>query len=423
MAGAILLLAGFLASLVAQPLLQSGFSEAPKATGHVASRKFAKARKALFTRIAADEHAVRRPPTSAPAISGAYYAPWVRGALDAFQAHAADLTHVYPDWLQLSADGRSITADAWTPAKNPGTQELVKIAAAKGVRVVPVLSNSDGGKFDSQRVDAMLDNPATAAAVADSLTRFVVGNGYSGLQIDFELVSPSSLQKLGPWLTDLARRLHASGRELSIALATDFDNASVRRLTAPVDYAVIMAYDEHELSDKPGPVASATYVNNSLKRFVGLAPPGKLVLGVGTYGYDWAVNSADAHSVTNQQAMSLAAGYRDDEKPQDVIDFDPNALEPTFQYNDEQNQTHEVWFLDATTVANAHDPGPLLPGARRGHMGAGDGGFLVLAGVRPQRQAGPGPAQRRHPRRPAPVRRRRRAAAHRPPARAGSPDL
>src|SRR5207244_3891084 len=79
----------------------------------------------------------------------------------------------------------------------------------------------------------------------------------------------------------------------------------------------------------------------------------KLVLGVGAYGYDWTVDSQDSQVVTNQDAVARAAGYRVGEKPQDVIDFDPNSLEPTFQYRDEQSQLHEVWFLDAVTVANS----------------------------------------------------------------------
>jgi cellulose synthase/poly-beta-1,6-N-acetylglucosamine synthase-like glycosyltransferase/peptidoglycan/xylan/chitin deacetylase (PgdA/CDA1 family)/spore germination protein YaaH len=351
-AGAILLLAGFLASLVAPPLVDSGVS-APRASAHMQNRKFAKARKDLFARIAADEHAARRTATGAPGIAGAYYAPWRREGLASFQLHAADLTHVYPSWLQLADDGHSITTAAWNPDKNPGTPELVKIATAKGVKIVPTLADAANGKFQGDRVDEMLKDPATAKAVADAAINFVVSNNYGGLQVDFELLSPKASEKLQPWLADMAQRLHQTGRELSIALETDLDDASVRRLAVPVDYAVVMAYDEHEVSDKPGPVASATFINDALKRFTGLVGASKLVLGVGAYGYDWTTGSTDAVAVTNQEAVALAAGYRDGERPDDVIDFDPNALEPTFQYSDEQNQTHEVWFLDATTVANA----------------------------------------------------------------------
>lgn len=353
-AAAILLLAGFLSSLVAPPLLQSDFSSPARPANHVVGRKFAKARKDLFTRIAADERATRRPiPLKSPDIAGAYFAPWIVGGLDSFQAHAQDLTHVYPAWLSLGADGRSLNTDAWAPGPRSRTADLVRIARAKGVRIVPVVGNSENGKFDPARVAAMLDNRAASTAVADALTQFVIDNNYAGVQIDFELLSPASRQKLAPWLAELAKRLHAYGRELSLALEADLDEASIQRLAAPADYVVAMAYDEHELTDKPGPVASAGFIDQALRRFARAVSRDKLVLGIGAYGYDWTVDEHEAQSVTNQQAVARAAGYRAGENPQAVIDFDPNSLEPTFQYNDEQHQLHEVWFLDAATVANS----------------------------------------------------------------------
>ena len=353
-AASILLLAGFIASLAASPVLQSSFSEASRPTSHLASRKFAKARTALFTRIRVDEQAAHRPPPlKSPTIAGAYFLPWVKGGLDSFTDHADDLTHVYPLWMQLALDGRSVTTDAWTPSRNSDTGALTRAAGAKGVRIVPVLQNSFGGKFDGGRVAAMLADPKVAAQVRDQILAFLIANGYGGVQIDFELVSPETRQKLVPWVTDLARRLHATGRELSIALEPDLDAASVRRLAAPADYVAVMAYDEHELGDKPGPVASAAFVDAAIRRFAALVGAGKLILGVGAYGYDWTVDSPDAVAVTNQAAIALAAGYRGGEKPEAVIDFDPSSLEPTFQYDDEQGQLHEVWFLDAATVANS----------------------------------------------------------------------
>ena len=50
----------------------------------------------------------------------------------------------------------------------------------------------------------------------------------------------------------------------------------------------------------------------------------------------------------NSEAVALAAGYRTNESPQTVVDFDKGALEPTFQYFDDDKTMHEVWFLDAS---------------------------------------------------------------------------
>src|SRR5262249_6057263 len=41
-----------------------------------------------------------------------------------------------------------------------------------------------------------------------------------------------------------------------------------------------------------------------------------------------------------------------DERSEDVVDFDPGALNATFEYRDDDDRPHEVWVLDAISAAN-----------------------------------------------------------------------
>src|SRR5258708_33141098 len=63
-----------------------------------------------------------------------------------------------------------------------------------------------------------------------------------------------------------------------------------------------------------------------------------------------------AEPLAYQGALLLAKSYRVDagkgERPEDVIDFDDEALNPTFWYVDDNGRDHEVWMLDAVTAAN-----------------------------------------------------------------------
>ncbi|MES1199928.1 MAG: polysaccharide deacetylase family protein [Pseudomonadota bacterium] len=322
---------------------------------------------ALHGRERSREIAVRTPPhsraaTAATAISGAYFAPWQDGALTSLSAHAAALTHVYPTWLQIGPDGRSLRSTDWDPRTTPSTTPFIEIAREHDLRIVPVVSNAADDEFDPHRVETMLRTPGAGESVARALVSFVDANNFDGLQIDFESLDHS----LGPayvgWTENLARTLHAHGKELSVAVQAFEDADTVRRLAQASDYLVIMAYDEHYEGGAPGPIASAGFVQTVLSRFRAVAPANKLVLGIGAYGYDWRRGGAGrAEAVSNAEAIALAAGYRDQEKPQDVIGFDHAALEPTFTYSDEDNADHEVWFLDGLTVANAvrlaHDYG------------------------------------------------------------------
>ena len=353
---ALLLLGAFVWSVAAAPRGTAFGAESFTAPPllHKPAKQLAAARKQLFSRIAADRRDKPRAPlNSAANISGAYFAPWRSSSIVGFRAHAAQLTHVYPAWLQLTPDGKGIDNSFWRPDRQSTTKDLVQIARTNGVRIVPVISNAQSGAFDLQRVKAMLADRKAADGIAKALTTFVQGNGYQGLQIDFELLDAPTAHALRPWLQDLAKRVHAIGGELSVTLETDLDVGSAKALSSAADYAVLMAYDEHENTSAPGPVASAGYTEQMLKRFAPVLGADHLVIGVGAYGYDWNVPGKTGVPVTNQQAIALASRYRPNETPDKVIDFDPVALEPTFNYLDEKQQLHEVWFLDAVTAQNA----------------------------------------------------------------------
>lgn len=346
------ILAAFIASLVILPRLTHMTIATSAYSGQVkhGSRH---AGRALLDRIALDNRHNRAKPIAAGAtISGAWFAPWEDGALDSFRHHAADLTHVYPTWLELSTDGRGVLTKDYDPANNPTTAPLVQAAQANGVRIVPVVGNATDGLFDPQRIDKMLMEP-NADTVMDQLVSFVDLHHFAGLQIDFEQLTPAQITRLVPWLNRLHERLGAQGKELSIALEVGFEDAQIQALAATVDYAAIMAYDEHGENSLAGPIASADFVNRALDRFTRLVPANKLILGIGVYGYDWRVGTQAAESITNTTALTTAQGYRPNDRPGDVIDFDPVALQPTFTYRDDQGRMHEVWFQDAASVSNA----------------------------------------------------------------------
>jgi len=353
---AIALLATFLSSIFSQPKLSIFEHSAlpqPIRT-HKPTAQLDAARRSLFARINADRRrADLKPISGANTIRGAYFAPWREGGIDSFRAHAGDLTHIYPAWISIRADGRGLITDFWNPDRSATTKDLVRIAAASGVRVVPVVSNAEAGVFDPKRLGKMLSSPVGAKDVAKQLTTFVEQNGYAGLQVDFERLDKSLTPKLVLWLDLLGAELHAKGKELSLTLETDLEPSTAGKLSAPADYAVVMAYDEHGSFSGPGAVASANYTLDALRRFSPAIGAQKLILGIGVYGYDWNIPDKSAETLTNQQAVALLVRYRGADDPKSALDFDSAALEPTFQYNDDKGQLHEVWFLDAVTAQNA----------------------------------------------------------------------
>lgn len=278
-------LAGFVASLMILPSL-TGLSAVSPAVAVVARRSHG-AERALLRYIAHREGPAHRAETAnGAAVAGAWFAPWEDGALDSFVRHAGDLTHVYPTWLELRDDGGDILTKDWDPARNPTTRPLIAAVRVHGVRIVPVVGNATEGRFDAGRIDRMLA-PANAQHVMDRLIDFVRVNGFAGLQIDFDQVTPEQIERLTPWLAQLRQRLNAAGGELSIALEVGLSDHDIRAPSGVVDYAAIMAYDEHGEDSLPGPISSALFVDKALTRFTRLVPADKLILGIGAYSYDW----------------------------------------------------------------------------------------------------------------------------------------
>lgn len=55
-----------------------------------------------------------------------------------------------------------------------------------------------------------------------------------------------------------------------------------------------------------------------------------------------------------------------------MVDFDPEALQPTFRYTDDQGRAHEVWMQDAASVAKTMGRNQGLRGAALWALGEED---------------------------------------------------
>src|SRR5712691_9783357 len=78
---------------------------------------------------------------------------------------------------------------------------------------------------------------------------------------------------------------------------------------------------------------------------MGELDPAKTIVALGSYGYNWTEGS-EAKEVSFQQALIDA---RDSEAQ---IDFDPETRNPHYDYDEEDQKHHIVWFLDGVTAFN-----------------------------------------------------------------------
>ncbi|MBS1701257.1 MAG: glycosyltransferase [Armatimonadetes bacterium] len=285
-----------------------------------------------------------------------FLAPWEPTSLDSFRNAAPHLTHVSPVWLRMNPNGDGIDTRDFDLKSNPNNGEIITIARRNNVRIVPILSNAmegaNDGLFDPKRVDKMLRSPTARKNLITSLVGFLTDNRLAGINLDFEDLDEYGENNIAGFLKELGPVLHKGGFELSIDVQTTADELNVKACADACDYLVLMAYDKSSEDGKPGPIAPLDWSVKQVDRFLLRAPADKVVMGVGSYAYDWKNGKAGAASLSYEEAISQADGYLD-ESPKDAFDFDPDSLNMHYEYVDDDDKSHhDVWLLDAVSAYN-----------------------------------------------------------------------
>ena len=291
-------------------------------------------------------------PRPAREIVAAFYTVWQKNGLNSLRANADNITHLLPEWLHLGADGKTLVSNDWNPDLEPKNLEVERIARDHFMRIMPVLNNAEAAEFDSKRAHLLFSKPANRRAFILQLKEWLKKHRYHGINVDFENVDSEDIGSYCLFLKELKKEFTDEHLAVSVDLAAGNIEMPWREIASSCDFVILMAYDEHSAHNPAGPIASISWYNKILQKALNLIPPEKLVLGVANYAYDWKENSKRADVMTFQQALVVAQDNMPDEPPSKVIDFDSQALNPTFTYEDEEGAGHQVWILDAVTAAN-----------------------------------------------------------------------
>lgn len=274
-----------------------------------------------------------------------------KASLASFTTHADKLDVVVPDWYALPQKVQSTNASTSTCEIVEQIDEDVRdLLHQKNTAIMPRLSNGSTDRWEVDELRAILRAPERRSCLVRSTANAVRRTDSKGINIDFEGLTAADRPFLTEFFLELTERLHKQQQLLTVDIPVNASAFDLHTLSVLADGIILMAYDQHDPTSRPGPIAAQDWVNQSVKNALSIIPAEKLILGTANYSYDWTLETPNvpAYASSYKSVMQLANDVS--AKP----NLDAVSQNFHFGYRDIQARRHDVWFLDANTLWNEH---------------------------------------------------------------------
>lgn len=278
-----------------------------------------------------------------PEIS-AVYVNYDENSFISLKENAANLDRILPIWLHLNNAAGEISSDyeskqdevvSWIRDKRPKMQ------------IMPIIdSQSSNGRPDLEKITGLLVDQTARNRNIDALLHYVKSNNLSGITINFESVPETNLGDYETYLTELTGKFHSNNLKVAVILPFDRDVINYQKISTITDYVVLTTFESKSDMPSIGPISPQVWFESNVEQRINQIPKEKLILMLGNMGYDSEEGSNQINDLTFQEVMTIAKNSNSS------INFDKNALNPKFDYLDEWDNLHHIWFLDATTIYN-----------------------------------------------------------------------
>jgi len=235
----------------------------------------------------------------------AVWEPYWAGSAGAtrFAGHPGVVSEISPFFLSAAADGSVVSVSG---AASMGA--AIRAARANGVKVIPTVTDGAG----KGGMAAILADPVQRANHIANLVNTVVGGGYDGIDLDYEVFAftdgrttwATTMPLWVQFVHELSDALHAQGRMLAVTIppvweATTPGNAEQKnywvyaqdQILPFVDRLRLMVYDWSPGTPSPNApidkfVAPVVAYSTKVAAATGQSAS-KLILGVPAYGRHW----------------------------------------------------------------------------------------------------------------------------------------
>ncbi len=376
-----LVLAGFIFNTLRGQHLQGLFLPTPKHNYRAVIDRTPLLRSR--TTVPPSRRKTTRRPSEIPLNTGeglraAYYVPDDATSYSSFKEHVHQIDMLFPQWLHVALPDGTLMAKTsdntlreypvveGNTVRDPDDLNKIKnvIQATKeDTEIFPQVNNYNArtGIWDPE-IGNILSANGKRAHLRDQIVRFFTAFPvYHGLALDFESLDDSSVPAYINFIHEIYADLHARNLRLYVNVPASAEDAYLKQIVPNTDGIVLMNYDQHEAESEPGPVAAQDWFLNNLVRVLKTVPKEKLICAIGNFGYDWTLSIPDPKDrkhpkpkvVDAEEVDYVSEVWKRAADADADLNLDYDTLNPHFEYIDEDtNQRHVVWFLDAVTALN-----------------------------------------------------------------------
>lgn len=277
------------------------------------------------------------PQAAGKPLTVAFYTSWTDESAPSLRQHIDQIDWVAPTLLALDPAGKlNVTEDA--PLRR------VIQAAIRRPLVVPVVQNAWNGEWDGASTARLLHDPRRRAVLISALQAYLDRTNDAGIMYDFENLPASSMGDLVSLVRETRAAFAPRRRLVSITMPIDNPMWPARALAAASDRLILMAYDQHWQGGEPGPIAADGWFAERLATTMRGLPPGKAIVALGNYGYDWHDGRADSLTIEEAWLRARDSGTRPT--------FDRASGNSGYSYAQDDGKRHDVWLMDAATSWN-----------------------------------------------------------------------
>src|SRR5438874_5183740 len=257
------------------------------------------------------------------------------------QQHAAQITHLCPEWMTVMNGMGDLQID--------GDTRLLKLAATKGIALMPLLTNLVGDTWQPEAIENLAHGPQNRQERFISNVLSVLRNAKAaGVVVDWEQIDPAYKQDIAGFIDKFADALHYDDKELWLCIqpGQELDYIDFEVLADNIDRFVAMLFDETSDIDSPGPLGSRSRLVGWLHVLLEDPDTKQCIIALGSYGYDWTIGEKKAELITFPEAMSRANNAKVESAEIKAPSYNP------YFYFEDGDKEHAVWFLDVVTFLN-----------------------------------------------------------------------